>query len=232
MAKPTLLLTRPEPGAQRFAARLSDAIRARVDVMIAPLLEIVPTGATWDPSAVAGVIFTSVNGVNLAGPGDGQPAYCVGESTAHAAKCANWRVLETATTAEALIDRISQANPAVPLIHLAGRCRRGDISERLSAQGIATSVLTLYDQRACTLNEAARTALQAPTIAPLFSPRTALLLTQQELSLRNVHVIALSPAVADSLSGQDLHKCDTLPEPRGDLMLAAVEKLCAGTTMP
>ncbi len=231
MAKRTLLLTRPEKSAERFAARLSDGARAAVDVVISPLMRIEPTGAAWNREVDA-VIFSSVNGVAYAGSGGGRPAYCIGSQTAKAAKQANWHVLETAGTARALIDLLALDPCKGPLIHLSGRHRRGDIAENLTRLGIETQAVTLYDQHLQNLSAAAIQALKSPTIAPLFSPRTAKQLARQDADLRQIHAIALSPPVAEALSNSFPGKCNTLPAPTGDLMLKAVEKLCLRTTIP
>lgn len=231
MAMRTLLLTRPEKSAERFAARLSAAARSEVNVVISPLMRIEPTGAAWNRDVTA-VIFSSVNGVTCAGSGDGRPAYCVGLQTAKAAKQANWQVLETAETARALIDLLALDPCKGPLVHLAGRHRRGDIAENLTQLGIQTRVLTLYDQHLQNLSADAIQALKLPTIAPLFSPRTAMQLARQDADLRQIHAIALSSPVAEALSNSFPGKCDTLSAPTGDLMLKAVEKLCLRTTIP
>ncbi|MBE3638910.1 uroporphyrinogen-III synthase, partial [Mangrovicoccus sp. HB182678] len=77
-----ILLTRPEPGAGRFAAE----IRTRLGpgpVVVSPVMEIVPRPVAPLPGGLSGLILTSgaalVPGLDLP---PGLPAWCVGARTA------------------------------------------------------------------------------------------------------------------------------------------------------
>ena len=144
MPQPRLLLTRPQPGAAQFLERLSPALRA--GAVISPLIEIVPTGVAVDLAAFAGVIFTSANGVAHAPKGGGMTAYCVGPQTTEAAGEAGWQAQMAGLDAKAMIATLSGCAEIGPLLHLAGRHRRGDVAGILSASGLTTEVATVYEQ--------------------------------------------------------------------------------------
>lgn len=233
MTKPTLLLTRPKDAARRFAATLSPKTLAAVDVVISPLLRIEGTGVVPDLDGARGVIFTSAQGVTYAPDGTGQPAYCVGERTAEQATAGGWQVAMIGQDAEDLLRRMAKRPPPGPLLHLSGRHTRGDIAARLTALGISTVAVTLYDQVLQPLTRQAQNALmgQAHVIAPLFSPRSASHFAEQAVNLRQVQAIALSPAVAAAL-GQGCAAVTIASAPTAREMGDCVENLLQKGGLP
>ncbi|UWR22435.1 uroporphyrinogen-III synthase [Sulfitobacter sp. S190] len=230
--RPALLMTRPKASADRFVARLSGDAQARVRLVHAPLIRIAPTGTQPDLAGQAGVIFTSANGVRFAPQGAGRTAYCVGRTTTDAATVQGWDVRHHATDAAHLLDALVAAQVPGPLVHLAGRHTRGNLAQRLTHAGIATREHTLYDQHLLPLTAAARAALDAPNIVPLFSPRTARQLGAEAPTLARSHVVALSAAVAEALAGHSVNSLHILATPDADMMRKAVEKLCLRITLP
>lgn len=226
MAKPILLLTRPAASSVRFAAQLEPVVATRADLLISPLLEIVPLNPDVDLAGYAGVIFTSANGVSQAPAGDGRAAYCVGRQTAAAAAGKQWSVKSTAQDAENLISLLKESAQA-PLLHLCGVHHRGDVAERLTGFGLRTERIEVYDQKPRALTDVAQDALsgEGRVILPLFSPRTAAYLAAQARSLKDVFAVAMSAAVADQLQGYDFASIQILPQPTRIEMLRAVELL-------
>jgi uroporphyrinogen-III synthase len=192
---PTLLLTRPRAASEQFAQGLSGA-----KVVIAPLMEIVSTGADVAINGAEGVIFTSQNAVGFA-PDTPLPAYCVGPRTAQVATDAGFDVRVTCSDAEALVQTLQENPPNAPLVHIHGKHTRGDIAARLTANGLPTFGIAAYDQTALPADASFSAALtQTPLIVPLFSPRSARLFAQAALDLSNPpQIIALSQAVAEAL---------------------------------
>lgn len=233
MTKPILLMTRPENSAERFLARLSPALLQRTRVIHSPLMQIVPTGETPDLSAAAGVIFTSAQGVALAPRGIGRPAYCVGEITAKAARARAWHVRAHALTADDLVPAIEKMSPEGPLVHLAGRHRRGDIAGRLTASGTPTTVSVLYDQRLQNLTKEALAALsgEITAVVPLFSPRSAAHFATQVAPAGQIHCATLSQAVAQSLGPKWQTQVHCAPTPSGDELAQVVEMLLSRTSL-
>lgn len=230
MTVPSLLLTRPRASAVRFAERLRPELRADVTVVISPLIEIAPNGACPDLTPFAGVIFTSAHGVRFAAAGDGRPAYCVGSTTSQAALARGWRIGAVARTAADLIHTVAQLHPPAPLVHLAGAHRRGDIARHLNDLGISTSVETLYTQELRPLTAEGQAVLrsEAPVVVPLFSPRTAAHFRSEATEMRNIRIVAISPAVARALGADHGMQVDIVAAPDGTHMLRQVENLLIG----
>lgn len=227
---PTLLMTRPRPAAEGFVAQLSAPLRARLRVVYSPLLEIVPLKVQVPDDGLRGVIFTSVNGVEAglaAGAPGGLPAYCVGDRTARAALAAGWRVQVTCPDAEHLIAALLRLRPEAPLLHLRGVHARGDIAGRLSAAGIATRALAVYDQRLLPLNDAARSALagQGPVVVPLFSPRTARQFADICDGSAPLFLAVISAAAAKPVENMRSEALIVAERPDSPAMIAAVEML-------
>jgi uroporphyrinogen-III synthase len=232
MAQPRLLLTRPRPGAEAFLARLSPALR--VGAVISPLIEIVPNDVAPDLAPYAGVIFTSANAVAHAPAGNGRPAYCVGPQTTQAARAAGWQAQMTGLDAEAMIAALAGRGELGPLLHLAGKHRRGDVAGVLSKTGLQVDVATLYDQRLLPLSEEAQALLRgnAPVLVPLFSPRSAAQFAQAATRTDAVLAVSISAAAAEALEALPLRAHDIAAEPTGEAMAEAVEKLFRRTTLP
>jgi uroporphyrinogen-III synthase len=201
---PQVLITRPEPGASAFAQALRHAEPGPLEIILSPLMTIALQGALPDLGAFAGLIFSSANGVRAyaqAGGPAGLPAFAVGDATAHAAAEAGLVAEPCGGSADALVARLLTRHPATPLLHIRGSHSRGAVAARLTAAGIHTTDIVLYDQPTCPPTQAARAALQGarPLVAPLFSPRSAALLADMHPKAP-LYVVALSDAVARAVT--------------------------------
>jgi uroporphyrinogen-III synthase len=145
-----LLVTRPEPDAERTAA----ALRARGhSVVIAPLLGIeLLADAAIGPGPWAAVLATSAN-VAQAMAGHAMhadilrlPIFAVGERTAQAMRtlgCGN--VVSAGGDAGDLASSVAaHLNPPARLLYLAGEQRSGDLGGELRARGFAVETVTIY----------------------------------------------------------------------------------------
>jgi uroporphyrinogen-III synthase len=226
MDKPILLLTRPDDAAARFAGKLRPDLRASVDVILSPLLQIAPLadGNTAAPCEAA--IFTSANGVQYGPSAEGRRAWCVGAETAALAAAQGWECLHAAPDAEALVSHLSRLRPEGQIVHFSGTHQRGDIAERLRAAGLRCSRVAVYDQSLIRLTPSARAALAGPrpVIAPLFSPRSASQFARQASAVQRVQIIAMSPAVAAALGTMGGGQVTVVPAPTAEVMVKAVEK--------
>ena len=234
MADIALILTRPEPGAGRFLSALSAEARAVVMPVLSPLMTIEPLDWSGEIGPEVAAIFTSANGVRFAPEGVGRRAFCVGAETARAAMARGWRAEQAGQTADALVDKLTAARGTAPLVHFAGVHRRGGIAERLVAAGCSARVVEVYDQRLHPLTEAALEALAGPAIVPLFSPRTAEQFAREtrSIALGHVHLVAMSAAVAQPLSGKPVAGMRVADAPTREEMVLAVEKLCRHIRLP
>lgn len=198
-----LLMTRPLAAARRFVAALPGDLRAGLAVSYAPLMEIRPAGAAVDLGEARGVIFSSAHAVAIASRETAArcPAYCVGAQTTAAAAAAGWQAQQAGACADALVAALLRQRPPAPLLHLRGAHGRGDIAARLQGGGLPCAEQVVYDQLLLDLPPQARGLLAAQTdvIVPLFSPRTARHFAGLCPDGANLHLIALSPAVAEPL---------------------------------
>ncbi|MGB3246857.1 MAG: uroporphyrinogen-III synthase [Sulfitobacter sp.] len=225
MTRQTLVMTRPRAAAERFVGGLSDDAMQDVEVIYAPLVRIVGTGAPVDLSGYGGVIFTSANAVAFAPEANGRRAYCVGSTTAAKARAAGWDVKAVEQNAEALIATFAKAMPKGPLMHLAGRHRRGGIDTRLSEMGVQVDVQVLYDQPLIRLSEEVRELLsgEGRLILPLFSPRTATHLASEIRTAPHVIAIVMSDAIAFPLRDVQFADIVKAAAPTGEEMALTVE---------
>ncbi|MFT4150735.1 MAG: uroporphyrinogen-III synthase [Paracoccaceae bacterium] len=214
-----VLLTRPQPQADRFAAQMAARFGESVAPVISPLLA--PRFLTPQiPAGAAALILTSETGVQAAArlrqDGAALPAraFCVGDRTAQAAAQAGFAATSAEGDAGALVALILRLRPEGPLLHLHGEETRGDVAARLSAAGIETLSLCVYGQQAQALSPAATTLLagRAAVAVPLFSPRSARLFVAVAAgAAAPLHLAAISPAAA----------AEAAPLARASLVIAA-----------
>lgn len=211
--RPILLMTRPGDDSERTAARIG------ADVIVAPILQIVPVD--HDGAALArapGLVFTSAHAVASAGPGRGRPAICVGERTGQAARDAGFAVIQGAGTADSLAPLIA-ASP-VPLVHPHGR----HLAQRLAVPGVV-----VYDQRPQPLTARARAALMGarPVVVPVYSPRSARLLAGMAAGARApLWLVAISDAAAAAWTAPAARRA-VADQPSGRAMDAAIRAMLA-----
>jgi len=182
----------------------------------------------------AELAFTSENGVAVAAPhlgGTGRRAWCVGDRTAAAARAAGFAAASAGGDAAALAALIGRARPAGEIVHLSGRHQRGDLVARLARAGLRARRVVVYDQVARPLPQPARAALAggAPVLVPLFSPRSAALLSDAVAPgvRAPLLVAALSPAVAAAWDGPGQGALAVAERPEAEALLAAMGRLLA-----
>lgn len=226
--RPTLLLTRPRAGSERFAAQFRARFGADWPVIISPLLEIQPTGAAV-PAAEA-LIFTSeqaVGPVVAASPAAGRLAYCVGERTAAAARAAGFDAVVGPSDAAALCDAILSQHRGGKLLHARGNERAFAVAETLNSAGIETVECILYRQDPLALSPEAEAALRAkkPLLVPVFSPNGGRLFAAAAAEAQaQIWLAAISLAAASGLQ-MPVAKLEIAPEPTAEGVLTALEHL-------
>lgn len=230
-ACPVLLITRPRPAADRFAAQVAARFPGRFVPLVAPLMAIAARPVPPPPPGTDALIFTSENGARAfagAFPGRDLPAFCVGGRTAQAAREAGFSTREARGTGADLARLVADVLPrGATLFHPRGAHRAADLPGALTGAGIAVTEAVVYDQQAVPLTEAARAALagSAPVVAPLFSPRTARLFAGELGAAGSVRgpltAVCLSPAVADALPAKVARTVAARPD--GAAMLDALD---------
>jgi uroporphyrinogen-III synthase len=234
MTRP-LLLTRPRPQSEAFAAALAAALPGRFAPVIAPLLAIETRPVAADLAArlegTAALAFTSANGVAAfaaLSPRRDLPAYCVGDSTAAAAGEAGLQARSAAGDAGALAALIAAARPG-PVLHLRGARAAAELARLLPGEPVRE--LVLYDQVPAPPPPGADAAF-APGTAPvvaLFSPasaaRFAAVAAERGWRLDGATALAISPAADAPLAGLVLASRVVAPDPSREGMIAALRAL-------
>ena len=195
-----LLLTRPEAASRRFLGACEAARGGPVPAVLSPVMAIRPV-EVWLEEPPTALILTSENGAARAGDLNLAPreAWCVGPRTAAEARRMGFRAIEAGPDARSLLAALLDARPAGPLLHLRGEHARGEVVRRLRAAGLDAREAVAYRQEALAPSPEARVSLDGPDplVAPLFSPRSAVLLAGWE-PRAPLDVVAMSPAVAEA----------------------------------
>ncbi|NNE87548.1 MAG: uroporphyrinogen-III synthase [Silicimonas sp.] len=220
--QPTLLLTRPKPQSEEFLATCEEIAGRRLPVVISPIMRIELRKQLPDVRKYATIIFTSANGV-AAIPDvlRGRQVVTVGEKTADAATRSGAVVRALGENAEQLVARSIEIQG--PALHIRGTHARGDIALRLRKAGIEVDEAVVYDQVSQPLNKAALALLQGEglVIAPVFSPRSAKLLSGMSMTA-DARVIAMSADVAEAWAGRG--EIEVAPSPTAEAMAQSVVK--------
>ena len=203
-SRPTILLTRPQPQADRFAAQCRTRFE-NAEIVVAPLIRIEHRPMCAMPDGVRGLVFTSEVAVRAFAAQcmrSDLPAWCVGAQTAMAARDAGFAAQAAGGTARSLIDMIADAAPQGPLLHLRGVHAACDVAFALTRRGVPTEEAVIYDQRAQPLSAQARDVLQRAqglVVAPVLSPRSARLLAQAAADARaTLRPVAISANAAQA----------------------------------
>ncbi len=226
----TLLLTRPLPQSERFAAMVGETL-PDLPVVISPILRIVPAD-TPELRDGEDVILTSANALGVIDPNllTGRTAYCVGDRTAEAAKAAGMHAVSADGDADALVRLLQSIPVAEPLVHLRGRHSRGDVAGSLVRAGLDVREIVVYDQQPASLTPEARVLLNktAPVILPLFSARSAALLSEAACDSRAaLAVIAISKVAASAWNGPIPARLVVAARPKAEAILDEIGKICA-----
>lgn len=226
---PALLLTRPRADAQAFLADLR-RIATPGEVVISPVLRIVPTGARPDLAGGPALILTSANGARCYHGPPGLRAFCVGQKTTEAARAAGLRAEMAGETADQLVAHLTAQRPAGRLLHLRGAHARGNVAARLARAGLPTEETIVYDQQACGFTREALVLLDQtrPVVLPLFSPRSAEIVAGQAGARAPLWIVALSPAVARCVSPLTPERLLVAARPDRAAICAAVAGVLGG----
>ena len=225
---PTLLLTRPHAQAERFATEFVERFGNLIPIISSPILQIVTREAEIGLDGVSGLIFTSENGVRAfrALAADRRfAAYCVGSRTTQAARNLGLRAREVGADASSLVNYLTANPPGGKLVHLRGANTRGDVAKRLTAAGQRCEQQVLYDQTPQQLSQNALAALagDVPVLLPIFSPRSAMLLSEVAQNARAPLAIAtMSEAVTNAWTGPKPKFLKQAHHPDSDAMLDAL----------
>jgi uroporphyrinogen-III synthase len=145
-----LLVTRPEPDAQRTATALHQRGH---EVSIAPLLRIESVAADLGPGPWDALVMTSANSCRAAAKHPRaaelahRPVFTVGQYSAEAARAAGFINVASADEDAKELARLLTATFAGRdrrLLYLAGEDRAADLAADLAAHGIAMKTVVIY----------------------------------------------------------------------------------------
>jgi len=201
----TILITRPDPAATRFADQVTACLGDKVATLCAPLMRIEYGGALPDIGGDEVLIFTSLHGVagfcRLTARRD-FTCYAVGDATAEAANRAGLRAISAGGDAGALLARIAADGARGPFLHLRGEYVAANIAAALRDQGHEARQAVVYEQVDASLSDQALALLagEAPVIVPLMSPRSAqVFFAQAQGAVAPILVAAISSNAADAV---------------------------------
>ncbi len=196
---PTLIMTRPSHIATATVEEYRATISQPFEVIMSPLIKIVPCDVRGIDCNPDHLIFTSANAVaqiDRIGLSRAGVAWCVGQRTAVAAGAAGFVTRSVNGTGADLLALIRSENPTGTFLHLHGRHTYVSFAQEL---GERCRGLCVYDQIAVPPSNAARTALvgTAPVIIPLYSPRSARIMTSSVQITAPTWMVAISAQTAD-----------------------------------
>jgi uroporphyrinogen-III synthase len=206
-----VLVTRPQPGASRTAARL-DA--AGFTPVVLPLTEIVPLEASLPPGDVAALVVSSANAIRhapakLVSSLSDKSVFAVGDETAAAAKTAGFTNVRSSSgdAADLARDVMASLPVGASTAYLCGRVRLDALEAQLAERGLSVIPIETYDthERVPGAREIAAldaggpiaaalvySAKSAACLARLVSPRSGTI-------FRSTAFICISPRVAREL---------------------------------
>lgn len=234
-----VLLTRPQAQAEAFARQLTQRLGPRVRPVIAPLMAPEYLAPPLPEGPFAAAVFTSAHGVEGAlrlGIRLPPLAYCVGRSTAAAARAAGLQTRSADGNATDLLATILNDRPNGRLLYIRGVVTSGDIGKDLISNDIPTLSLQVYLQKSIPFEGESIDLLHqsTPVILPLFSPRSALIFrdAMPPDTRADLRLVAMSSAVAQAAAAIPHSALIIAARPDSAAMLDSVESLLAHRPLP
>jgi uroporphyrinogen-III synthase len=235
--RPRILVTRPEPGATRTAARLA---AAGFDAVVLPLTRIAPLDFAMPEGVFDAVIVTSAQALRKVYSARLRqlPLYAVGEATAKAAQRAGFADIRTGGGAVSSIVALvkASARPAAALLYLCGRVRRPELESALGAAGFRLTAVETYNAVPIDYPEAELSdrlgetpfdavALMSAQAAELFSALAGHDLIERLFN--RCEIVCFSPRIADALTGKEGWKIAVTENASEDALLELLSPLLA-----
>lgn len=232
MVGPPVIVTRAEPGLSETCARLTDM---GYQALPSPALELIACpDEPLDLAGVTDLIFTSANGIRFfcqRSEERQQTAWCVGPSTARAAREAGFGdVRASSGNSVDLCNFIlaHEAPPTGPILHVANAAAAGDVLRRLGDQGLEARFSALYETKpTAQMHKTAQSLLENRQAAILLihSAKGAAAFRAQAagLNLSDLTIVAISKAAATPLMGCGARAVVIADAPNEDALIRALE---------
>lgn len=220
----TVVILRPQPGADATAARARDL---GLSPVLCPLFAIEPL--PWmppEPAAFDALLLTSANAVRHAGPMLaaylGLPVFAVGEATARAAKEEGFAIVHAAgPDAQAAARTIARAG------HRAALHLRGEDARPFAPGDLAITAIVTY--RAAPRGDEAglAAALRPGSVALVHSPRAGARLAElvSTESRQDIALVAISPTALEGCGSGWMEK-HAAAVPEDAVMLVMALQIC------
>ena len=221
---PIVLLSRPQAQSEEFAARLHG-----VDVVISPVIKIVPRKFLGRVADYDALIFASQNAVCAVADlkPQGMRAICVGEKTARAAASLGMQAQAAGGNAQSLIETALSDGAIKKALFLRGEHSRGNVAEALNSAGLETDSVIVYNQITQPLSVQAQVILRGErrVIIPLFSPRSSEILSGEAARIgatAPLALIAISKAALDAWLGPVPIYTEIVARPNADSIAGSI----------
>lgn len=230
--KPLVLMTRPQPEADRFAEALAEM---GYDTLIEPLYRIVPSPSPWPDESPAALVATSPKAFFSQVPPDWAeiPVFVMGEtSAAKAARCGCHNIISAAGDFSRLVKMVrKEVTSGKKILYLRGEATRHDLQKELPGLQVVERIV-YRSEKVATFPPRAREAIANGRVAivPLFSPRAAvdfsMFLRQEglEREAERICLLCLSPAVLDSARHLVWKRAEVAKTPDSAAMLAVMQE--------
>ncbi len=203
--KPSVLLTRPAEQSDDFRRLLG----RKTDVVISPVMKIEPLAFSANADDYDVFVFASRSAVLAASKRldlAGRHAIAVGDKTAGVAESFGMITASAAGIAEDLIKRVQRDFPGGKALFIHGEYTQGDVAKKLNLLGIDTDSTVAYRQIPLPLSKSACALIcgEQPVILPLFSARSAAILSNEALQCQSsapLWLVALSNNVLAAWQG-------------------------------
>ena len=214
-----ILLTRPILQSRDFAHRLVEAGVASQRIHIAPVIEIQPLNAHLNRQDNRTILVTSANAMcfeNASSFLSGKDMICIGEKTAAAAVALGGNPIWVGPNVTAARAHLGAA-PVEPILYLRGE----HITYDFAQDHPEIESCTTYRQVAQELPAAIKRDLIGGTLhlLPLFSLRTAQLISDELRDFASHCVVAISESVADFCVSKNAKQIRVSKTPNGQGMI-------------
>jgi uroporphyrinogen-III synthase len=216
----TILILRPQPGADETAAR---ARALGLEPVVAPLFTVRTVKWEMPEGRFGALLLTSANGARhgLQPELCKKACYAVGEATADAARAAGAReVIAGPSDGAAAVALLAEAG-VTRVLHLCGRDHIALTHPQVSIE----RRIVYAAEAAEALPAEARQALDEGALALLHSPRAAAVFAALVLNRAGLRIAAISPAAAEA-AGQGWAGVHIAAAPRDQALLELAVRLC------
>ena len=233
--EPVVLITRPQPDAERFAGVLAQQLPG-VQTRIAPVVAIRQIDPGLDFSVPDSFIFTSANAVASVlrhHPATGRPAYCVGARTTAVATQAGFAAICMGEDTNAFLVAAGKTDwRGHSPLYVHGRQVTTDLVAALADLGVSATEVTAYEQVAQALPADVLDALSTGTIdvVTVFSANAARHLgaaLQGRPIDPTIAFACISQRVADTLQETGVATPRFAARPDTSGMVALISEICS-----